>query len=306
MFATGIRDWWRRSKAGERASKGRIFDGIDAAVQGADCPVTISLHRQRSGLLRHCRLVSMSGRIVLLGTGTCEIEERRFASSVLVEAESSRFLFDIGRGVTLRLRQAGVRQNDLRHIVLSHYHPDHFSDLIPYLHGAAHAPDDRRTEDLHVYGPEGLAAVLEKLLSLAGLDSPASLIGFSVHAHRLEEICEIDGLEVEPRDLPPAGNHGIRVCYGGDVVALTGDSSYHEAEVDFVRGAKIAVIDSGHLTDEQIVSLAVQAGPEILVCSHIYRELDRAKLVDESRCGGFEGKIVVAEDRMEFPFGPSV
>lgn len=245
----------------------------------------------------------MSGRIVLLGTGTCEIEESRVASSVLVEAGSSRLLFDIGRGVTLRLRQAGLRQNDLRHIVVSHYHPDHFSDLIPYLHAAAHAPGDRRTEDLHIYGPEGLAAVLERLLSLAGLDSPDSSIGFSVHPHRLEETREIDGLEVEPWALPPAGNHGIRVVYERDVAALTGDSGFHDAEVDFVRGARIAVIDSGHLTDAQIVSLAARARPEILVCSHIYRQLDHSKLIDESTEGGFDGRIVIAEDRMEFPFG---
>jgi ribonuclease BN (tRNA processing enzyme) len=187
--------------------------------------------------------------------------------------------------------------------VVSHYHPDHFSDLIPYLHAAAHAPGDRRTEDLHIYGPEGLAAVLERLLSLAGLDSPDSSIGFSVHPHRLEETREIDGLEVEPWALPPAGNHGIRVVYERDVAALTGDSGFHDAEVDFVRGARIAVIDSGHLTDAQIVSLAARARPEILVCSHIYRQLDHSKLIDESTEGGFDGRIVIAEDRMEFPFG---
>ncbi len=269
-------------------------------------PNKTRLNRRPSGLLRQCRLALMSGRIILLGTGTCEIEERRSASSVLVEAGSSRFLFDIGRGIALRLRQVGVRQNDLRHIVLSHYHPDHFSDLIPYLHAAAHAPGDRRTEDLHIYGPEGLTAVLEKVLSLAGLNSSASLSDFSVHAHRLEETCEIDGLEVEPRDLPPAGNHGIQIDFGDVVAALTGDSGFHDSEIDFVRGAEIAVIDSGHLTDEQIVSLAVQAQPEILVCSHIYRELDHSRLVDLSRRDGFEGELVIAEDRMEFRFGPSV
>lgn len=244
----------------------------------------------------------MSARIVLLGTGTCELDARRIASSVLVESGDARFVFDMGRGVADRLRELGYRQDDVGHVVLSHYHPDHFSDLIPYLHAAAHAPGDPRTVDLHLYGPEGLSGYMERLFWLTGLWKPGSEPSFAVHLHRLERIDQIADLSIQARSLPPAGNHGVRLELGGCSVALTGDSDFHRQEIEFLHRADVAIIDSGHLTDDQIVELAVQAGPGRLICSHVYRSIDVGELSARASQRGFEGRIEEGEDRMEITF----
>ena len=45
----------------------------------------------------------MSDRVVLLGTGTCQLQAERRTSSVLVEVGGSRLVFDMGRGIADRL-----------------------------------------------------------------------------------------------------------------------------------------------------------------------------------------------------------
>ena len=75
-------------------------------------------------------------RITLLGTGTCQIQRHRMASSILVEFDTFRLLYDCGRGITQRLLELNLQNNDIQQIVLSHFHPDHISDLIVFLHAA--------------------------------------------------------------------------------------------------------------------------------------------------------------------------
>ena len=75
--------------------------------------------------------------LTLLGTGTCQIEHNRRASSVLIELEGLPVLFDCGHGVVQRLLEVGIRHRDVEHVVLSHFHPDHVSDLVPLLQAGA-------------------------------------------------------------------------------------------------------------------------------------------------------------------------
>jgi len=246
----------------------------------------------------------MPDRIVLLGTGTCQLQEHRVASSVLIELGGGgadlRLVFDFGRGVAGRLTELGLRQDDVEHVVLSHFHPDHLSDLIPYLHAAAWSRIDPRTRDLHIYGPIGLEVQLMRLLSLFG---PDNLVRehYRIHLHEVRgERLAIGGRDFDFCDLPPADNHGLRFSAGGKTYALTGDSSYHPREEEFLRGCELAIIDAGHLEDDEILSLAVRTGVPRLVCSHLYRELDQQELERRGRAGGFAGRFIVGRDLMTF------
>ena len=245
-------------------------------------------------------------RLVILGTGTCQLEEHRAASAALIEMDDLRLAFDFGRGIATRLAGLGLAQDDVEHVVLSHFHPDHVSDLIPYLQAAAWSQVDPRHRDLHVWGPEGLEVQLMRLLSLFGPHDLARPEHYRVVLHEVrgEELRIAGGSggvhEFVFGDLPPAGNHGLKWTWKGRTYALTGDSSYHEQEVAFLAGADLAVIDAGHLSDEEIVELAAATGAGQLVCSHLYRELDAEDLGDRAARRGYRGRIVVGHDLMSF------
>ena len=238
--------------------------------------------------------------LTLLGTGTCQIEYERRASSVLLELDGAHILFDCGHGVVQRLLDVGLHPNTLQHVVLSHFHPDHVSDLIPLLQAGAWSRKNQRHTDLHIYGPKGTHKLIDGYISIFGrsaFEQPT----YALIIHEItEEHFTIDTHSFESVSLPPAGNHGLRFTYNDKTYALTGDSYFHPQEINFLRGVDLAVIDSGHIEDDEIVSLAVASQAKTLVCSHLYRELDAKQLQEQAVANKYEGKIVVGRDLMTF------
>lgn len=238
--------------------------------------------------------------LTLLGTGTCQIEAERRASSVLLELASAYILFDCGHGVVQRLLEAGVRHDQIEHIVLSHFHPDHVSDLIPLMQAGAWSKRDPRHANLHIYGPAGVHDVLDGLMRIF---KPTSFQQphYRVIVHEIAAgPYEIAGHRFEAVSLPPAGNHGLRFTHNGRTYALTGDSYFHDEEIAFLSNVDFAVIDAGHISDDEIVELAVQAQPRLLVCSHLYRDLNASQLQYQASQRGYKGKILVGRDLKSF------
>ena len=238
--------------------------------------------------------------ITLLGTGTCQIEHERRASSVLLELDGTYILFDCGHGVVQRLLDVGVRHNQVKQIVLSHFHPDHVSDLVPFLQAGAWSRRDPRDSDIHIYGPQGVRRVVDGLVDVFGLNS-FQRPSYSLVVHELdEERFTIDSQSFEFISLPPAGNHGLRFTVHGKQYAITGDSYFHAEEIAFLEDTDLAIIDSGHIEDENIVDLALTSRARHIVCSHLYREIDAFRLLSLARQRGYEGIISVGRDLMVF------
>ncbi len=234
--------------------------------------------------------------LTLLGTGTCEIELERRASSVLIKLDSLHVLFDCGHGVLQRLLEVGVQHKDIQHVVLSHFHPDHVSDLVPLFHAGAWSRSSPRSTDLHIYGPPGVQKLIDGLVSIFGMHAFATP-SYSLIVHEVSEgYLQIGPQRFEFVSLPPAGNHGLRFEWDGKRCAITGDSDFHEAEVAFLKDVDLAVIDAGHITDGQIVDLAVTSRAKTIVCSHQYREINADHLQTHAEQQGYQGMIEVGQD----------
>jgi ribonuclease BN (tRNA processing enzyme) len=246
--------------------------------------------------------------LTLLGTGTCQIEHERRASSVLLELDHTHILFDCGHGVVQRLLEVGVPHHQVKHIVLSHFHSDHVSDLIPLLQAGAWSRRDPRTSDLHIYGPAGVKRLIDGLFQLFGPNSFQQPT-YTIVVHEITEgereftigpIGPISSHPFEFLSLPPAGNHGLRFRWRGRRYALTGDSYFHAEEIAFLEHVDLAVIDSGHIEDHEIVDLAVASQAHTIVCSHLYREIDAKRLQVEAKLKGYQGTILVGRDLLSF------
>ena len=234
--------------------------------------------------------------IILLGTGTSQITLERRASSVLIGLDDTKILFDCGHGVLQRLLEIGVHPNDINHIILSHFHPDHVSDLIPFFHTGAKAKYNPRTTDLHVYGPENVRSFIDKIENLFQPNT-FRLPSYEIIVHEIgEEDFQIGQYSFEFVSLPPYENHGLRFTWNGRFFAITGDSYFHDQEINFLRNVDVAIIDSGHLEEDKIVELSVASQAKVIICSHIYREIDRSRLQALARDRGYRGSIEVGHD----------
>ncbi len=148
------------------------------------------------------------------------------ASSMLIEAKGARIVYDFGRGISQRLEDISLKQNDIEHIVISHFHPDHYSDLIAYLHAAVYSKVDPRERDLNIYGPEGIADVIEKIIGLIG-ENDMKDAKFDMHSHEIKKgKYFIDDLEMYFGDMPHQHNKGLKFYLDNKSYACTGDTSF--------------------------------------------------------------------------------
>lgn len=67
--------------------------------------------------------------VTILGSGSPAPSNVRFSQSTLIEAGKDKFLFDLGRGVTVRLGQLGVPFKDITASFITHFHSDHLVGL---------------------------------------------------------------------------------------------------------------------------------------------------------------------------------
>src|SRR5438132_14128641 len=101
-------------------------------------------------------------KVTLLGTGTPFPNAERFGSAILVEGAGTKLLFDCGRGVVIRLTQAGVSPKEIDALFLTHLHSDHvvgIPDL--WLSGWLLG----RSKPLPIWGPQGTSS-MEKHLAM--------------------------------------------------------------------------------------------------------------------------------------------
>ena len=98
----------------------------------------------------------------ILGSGGPWVDAHRFGPSTLISFGSQRLLFDAGRGVGIRLVQAGEDPGMVNPIFITHHHLDHISDLADVLITSWMRG---RKKDMIVYGPVGTRAIVETLMT---------------------------------------------------------------------------------------------------------------------------------------------
>jgi ribonuclease Z len=104
--------------------------------------------------------------IALLGTGGMMPLPRRWLSSLLVRVGGDVLLFDCGEGTQVAWRATGWSFRRLSAICISHTHSDHIAGLPGLLHTVSNTG---RTEPITIYGPVGVAAVVQGLRVIAPL-----------------------------------------------------------------------------------------------------------------------------------------
>jgi ribonuclease BN (tRNA processing enzyme) len=162
-------------------------------------------------------------------------------------------------------------------IVVTHFHLDHVGDLVAWLWGHLMGPARGLPRTPLWLPPDGTAQLKE-------LAEPMDET-FEIREYVDGESFEAGGYRVTPFALAhfDAGAHGLRITDGRSTLAYSGDTGPTPALVELARGADLFLCEAtlavpedgprGHLTAEEALAAAAEAGPGRVVLTHRAVEL---------------------------------
>lgn len=215
-------------------------------------------------------------------------------SGYLVEG-AGRLLLDCGPGVLARLREREGGWPQVDALALTHFHLDHWGDLVPWIFGAAFGPGRDVARPALWLPPGGRERLLAFGARLAF--APHLERAFEVHEYEDDRPFRAAGFEVTPHRLDHYDEltFGLRVAHGPGVLAYSGDTAPTERLVELARAADLFLCEAtlaapepaerGHLTAEEAVAAFEASGAARLVVIHRPDELPLDPSLERARDG---------------------
>jgi ribonuclease BN (tRNA processing enzyme) len=246
-------------------------------------------------------------RLTILGCSGSVPGPNAAASGYLLEAEGFRLGLELGNGAFAQL-QTVLDPFDLDALVLSHLHSDHCADVnaltvLRRYHPAP--PYPARPRRLPLYAPPDAPARLASAYAADPIERAAADLSDVYDFHVLRE----ETTQIGPFDVTAAAvNHptpafGLRISYGGSLLAYTGDTGPCRALGELADGVDVLLSEASwtdaadrpagvHLSGKQAGELAKAAGVDRLLLTHIAPWTDREAVLAEARATFPEAGLV--------------
>jgi ribonuclease BN (tRNA processing enzyme) len=224
----------------------------------------------------------MSVRLTVIGCSPAWPNPGGAQSGYLVEGEG-RLLLDCGPGVLARLRELDGGWPSVDAVVITHFHLDHWGDLVPWIFGASFGPGREATKPA-LWLPPGGTDRLRGYGAQMSFDERIEGV-FEVQEYSDETTFAAGGFDVRPYRLDHyseqtfglrISNHTSTLAYSGDtgpspnLTALARDADVFLCEAT-LRGPEPA--ERGHLSEDEAVEAFRESGARRLVVIHRPDEL---------------------------------
>ena len=234
-------------------------------------------------------------QVTVLGSGTCVPSLARSACALLMTVGASRLLFDIGPGSMRRLLEAGVRVQEISHLCITHFHPDHTGELAPLIFANKYPDASLRRDPLIMMGGPGFLDFVTRLEGVYGpwiqLEGDLLQSVETAAEGRWDYAASGWRLETIPVRHNPESIAYRLTADGGPSVVYSGDTDYSENLVALARNADLLICEAAR-PDEHPV-----AGHRQLLLTHFYPDCEDVDLSAQCR-RTYAGPIVLAHDLM--------
>jgi ribonuclease BN (tRNA processing enzyme) len=224
-----------------------------------------------------------------------------------------RVLLDCGAGSLHRLAAFGLPWRDVTHVVLSHFHPDHYGELPLLVYALRHTAVPPRTEPLVILGPPGVVRLVKALAEGFGpwLLDPGFPIG--ILDLRDGEPFPLDGeVSLETFPVPHTTESvALSVTAPEGRLVYTGDTGPSAELGRWAAGCDVLLAECSlpehmaldtHLTPRQAGELAQQARAKRLVLTHFYPPVETSDPAGGAGAA-FDGPVAAARDGDRFTIG---
>jgi ribonuclease BN (tRNA processing enzyme) len=231
-------------------------------------------------------------------------------SGYLVRQDDAEILLDCGNGVLANLLSETSLPR-LSAIVISHFHPDHYLDLVPMRYALRYGGLSCRP---HLLVPPGGKTYLAKL-GLALRDKADFFeASFDLAEYDPDAVMDIDGLRLSfQRTTHDEPTWAFKV-QGEATLAYTADTQWSDDLVRFAKGADLLLAEAtfpgyvpadqtaNHLRAPEAGALARAAGVERLLLTHAWPGYDREEMRREA-AAVYDGEVEAARAVYRFSVG---
>ncbi len=235
----------------------------------------------------------------ILGCGTILPEkEGRNCSGYVVD---KNILLDCGTGIWRALVNNDIPHGSLTAIIITHYHPDHVSDLAPLLL-TRWLTRGQYNQELILAGPADFTEWFNEFAKMQGSwlnDLAVTVIPLA------GDPVEIAGYRVQSvKTEHTESSIAIRLEQDGTSLFYSGDTDYNTDIFDLITDVNLALIEAsypeeykidGHLTPALAGKIAARANAKSLVLTHLYPDARSQNPKDKAE-QFFHGPVQVAED----------
>jgi len=246
--------------------------------------------------------------VYIIGSGTCVPSLRRGSPGTVIRCGNSMMLLDSGSGTLRRLLEVDIDFKEIDYLLYSHLHPDHTSDLVPFLFASNYGSEKMRTKELHIIGPVGITEFYRALKRAYGkwivpqsyrinfmeiADEELNFTDFTLQGFSLVHSDHSVGFRLKSRE--------------GKIVAYSGDTDYCPNLIELARGVDLLILEcsfpderkvEGHLTPSLAGHVAREAKCRRLLLTHFYPPCDDHD-VKKIVKGKYSGDVILAEDLMK-------
>lgn len=246
--------------------------------------------------------------VIVVGSGTGAPSLRRAAPAICIDVGHHKILLDCGAGTLRQLLKAGISGDQIDAIFLSHFHPDHVGDLVPFLFATKYSLGYRRARPFTMLVHDRFALLYEAMKSAFGdwVVPPLDLMRMEKLEAGTERLIFRGELRLRVSSVPHTPESlAVRIDGAdGRSVVYSGDTDYSDSLVELARGVDLFICEcscpegmkvEGHLTPSLAGQMAARTGCKRLMLTHLYPVCDDSNLIEACRrC--YSGEVIIAED----------
>ena len=207
-------------------------------------------------------------------------------SSYLLNADGFQILLDCGNGSFSKLQKYGD-YTTLGILILTHLHPDHYSDLFCLRQALKYAMrEGKRKDPVFLYMPEEPTSVVEEIKTWEDTFTIVDLKEAALAQNNFN-LFQLDFFPVQ-HSIPA---YGVSISKNEKrLLTYTGDTGWFPALVENCTGSKYLLAEASlqeyelvergnvHMTARQAAMLAQNSGSEHLILTHFFPEANLHQL----------------------------